>query len=310
MNIKEERSRWVLPLVNKEIKLKDIVKVCPYSERSLKRWVSAYRKKGEDGLEPRSTRPKSNSKETPIHLKEKVIALRNKTKLCALKLHWKLEKEGLKIHERTIGKILKTEGLVKKYRVKRVKYKYIKATLKPGELVEIDVKYVPKRIDGQRYYQYTAIDCASRWRCLQAYPDQTNNHSILFLKHVMSIFQYQIKAIKTDNGSIFTNYYLGTNKRSNLTVKTIHALDRFCEENSIVHYLIDKGKPAQNGKVERSHREDQQKFYERNKFKSFYALRKKMEKWNDYYNNLEHCGLNGKTPNEMLAFKEGTNVCA
>jgi hypothetical protein len=23
--------------------------------------------------------------------------------------------------------------------------------------------------------------------------------------------------------------------------------------------------------------------------------------WNDYYNNLEHCGLDGKTPNEMLA---------
>jgi len=25
--------------------------------------------------------------------------------------------------------------------------------------------------------------------------------------------------------------------------------------------------------------------------------------WNDYYNNLEHCGLDGKTPNEMLRLK-------
>jgi len=68
----------------------------------------------------------------------------------------------------------------------------------------------------------------------------------------------------------------------------------------IVHYLIDPGKPAQNGTVERSHREDQEKFYDRNIFKSASELKRKIKKWNTYYNNLEHCGLNGKTPNEML----------
>jgi len=91
-------------------------------------------------------------RETPIWLKEKVLEIRKGTKLCALKLHWKLEKQGLEIHERTIGKILKTEGLVKKYRVKKVKYKYIKASLEPGELVEIDVKCVPKHIGGKRIF--------------------------------------------------------------------------------------------------------------------------------------------------------------
>jgi len=25
--------------------------------------------------------------------------------------------------------------------------------------------------------------------------------------------------------------------------------------------------------------------------------------WNNYYNDLEHCGLDGMTPNEMLALK-------
>ena len=38
---------------------------------------------------------------------------------------------------------MKTEGLVRKYRVRKIKYKYIKAVLKPGELIEIDVKYMP-----------------------------------------------------------------------------------------------------------------------------------------------------------------------
>lgn len=299
--IKEERLRWVLPIIRKEVRLKDAAKIFPYGKRTLERWVVAYKRHGAEGLEPRSTRPKTNPKETPIHLKEKVIALRKQKKVCALKLKWKLEKQGIHIHERTIGKIIKAEGLVKKYRVKKVKYKYIKATLKPGELIEIDVKYVPGPIAGHRYFQYTAIDCASRWRHLAVYDNQTNLHSILFLKEVLVKFKYQIKAIKTDNGSIFTNYYLGLNKRSDLPVKTLHPLDAFCADRGIVHYLIDPGKPAQNGKVERSHREDQEKLYDTNVFKTFKGLQKKIRRWNIEYNNLEHCGLQGKTPNEFLA---------
>jgi transposase-like protein len=154
---------------------------------------------------------------------------------------------------------------------------------------------------GKRYYQYTAIDTASRWRHLEVYEEQANHRSILFLQEVMKIFPHKIQAIKTDNGSIFTNYYTSMTKRSDMTVKTIHALDIFCHQNNIIHYLIDPGKPAQNGTVERSHREDQQKFYEQNKFKSFRDLQIKLKRWNIYYNNLEHCGLNGKTPNEFLA---------
>lgn len=299
--IKEERLRWVLPIVRKEVTLTEAVKVFPHGQRTLERWVAAYKKGGAKALEPKSTRPKTSPKETSIRLKEKVIELRKQKKLCALKLHWKLEKAGIQIHERTIGKILKAEGLVRKYHVKKTKYKYLKAVLKPGELIEIDVKYVPGRIAGKRYFQYTAIDVASRWRHLAVYDEQTTNHSVRFLKEVIARFPYPIRAIKTDNGSIFTNYYLGTNKRSDMTVKTLHALDRFCAKYNIVHYLIDPGKPAQNGTVERSHRSDQESFYDRTKPRSFKDLQKKLRQWNIEYNDLEHCGLNGKTPNEALS---------
>jgi len=298
--IKEERLRWVLPIIKKEVRLVDVAKVCPYGTRSLERWVSAYKRWGEDGLEPTSTEPKTQPNETPIWIKERVVELRKKTKKCALKIHWQLEKEGILIHERTIGKILKKEGLVRKYRVKKIKYKYIKAERLPGELVEIDVKYVPGRIAGRRYYQYTAIDTASRWRHMDVFDEQSSFHSIEFLKVVMQRFEHKIQAIKTDNHSTFTNLYTGTNQRSDMTVKTLHSLDVFCSENNIIHYLIDRGKPAQNGTVERSHREDEEKFYKRNKFKNVTDLQNKLRLWNDYYNNLEHCGLNGKSPNEFL----------
>jgi len=307
--IVEERWRWLKPIINKEMKLVEVAKVCPHSVRSLKRWKKAYEQYGMDGLSPKSTEPKTCPKETPIRLKEEVIALRHETGLCALKLHWKLAKRGIYIPERTVGKILKQVGLVRKYRVKKVKYKYLRAERKPGELIEIDVKYVPGSIAGKRYYQYTAIDTATRWRYLRIFEEQTTYHSILFLEDVIQRFPHTITGVKTDNGSIFTNYYIGTNKRSDQTIKTLHALDTFCAKRGIVHYLIDPGKPAQNGTVERSHREDQQKFYERNKFRSVGDLKKKIRHWNEYYNNLEHCGLAGKTPNEVL-YRKVTNVIA
>jgi len=308
-NIQEERIRWVKMVEETNIKLKDVIKIFPYSGRTLKRWLKKYREKGVNGLIPKSTAPKTYLIETPIHVKERIIELRKKQKLCALKLKWKLEKEGIIIHERTIGKILKKEGLVRKYRVKKIKYKYIRAERQPGELMEIDVKYVPGRVKNKRYYQYTAIDTASRWRYLKIYDEQSSYHSILFLKEIMKIFPYKIQSVKTDNGAIFTNRYIGGNlKRHDLSHKTIHSLDVFCREKNIIHYLIDPGKPAQNGTVERSHREDQEKFYEQNKFKNIKDLEKKLIKWNIFYNNLEHCGLNGKTPNEMLGLQV-TNVC-
>lgn len=299
-NIQQERYSWIKLILEQKLTYNEVLTTCPHSKRSLERWVSNFRKHGWDGLIDKSTEPKTQQTETSIEIKEKIIELRKKTKLCALKLKWRLEKENILIHERTIGKILKKEGLVRKYRVKKIKYKYIRAERKPGELIEIDVKYVPGSIKNKRYFQYTAIDTASRWRYLKIYDEQTSYNSIKFLNEIIEKFPHTIQAIKTDNGSIFTNYYVGTNKRSDMTVKTIHALDQFCHTHKIIHYLIDPGRPAQNGTVERSHREDQEKFYEKNKFKSFADLQNKISIWNDYYNNLEHCSLDGKTPNEVL----------
>jgi hypothetical protein len=310
--IKEERLRWVLPIISKELKLKDVARVCPHSKRSLERWVALYKKFGEEGLVPKSTRPKSHPNETEIRVKERIIELRKKTKKCALKLQWQLEKENILIHKNTIQKIIKREGLVRKYRIRKLKYKYIKVPLAPGELVEIDVKYVPEKLNNRRYFQFTAIDCATRWRYLKIYDEQTNTNAILFLKELVGITPFKIRAVKTDNGFIFTNRYVGYAKSSDPLNPRLHGFDILCQELNMEHYLIDPGKPAQNGKVERSHRSDQEIFYDRNRFKTIEDLERKIKRWNIEYNNLEHCGLNGKTPNEMLQLllnTRPTNVC-
>ena len=245
----EERMRWVLPIVNKDTKLKDAARVFPYGKRTLERWVATYKQGGASGLAPRSTARKAQQNETPIRIKEHIIELRKQTKKCALKLHWQMAKEGIVVPPRTIGEILRREGLVRKYRIKRTKYKYVKAGFSPGELMEIDVKYVPGSVAGRQYFQYTAIDRSSRWRHLEIYDEQANHHSVLFLETVIGRAPFTLQAIKTDNHATFTNYYTGTNKRSDLLVKSLHALDAACRVRGIKHYLIDPGKPAQNGTV-------------------------------------------------------------
>ncbi|MBU1131987.1 DDE-type integrase/transposase/recombinase [Patescibacteria group bacterium] len=155
-------------------------------------------------------------------------------------------------------------------------------------------------MENKQYYQFTAIDCATRWRYLEIYDDHSNLSSIKFLEKVISIAPFRIKAIKTDNGSNFTNRYTGYLKSSDPINPKLHELDIVCQKYNIIHYLIDPGKPAQNGKVERSHRSDQEIFYNRVMFTNLLELNRKIKIWNKQYNNLEHCGLNGKTPNEML----------
>ena len=81
--IKEERLRWILPIINKEIKLMDVAKICPYSKRSLERWCHVYRKDGEKALTPKTTIPKTNPNETPIWMKETIIKKRKKRTILA-----------------------------------------------------------------------------------------------------------------------------------------------------------------------------------------------------------------------------------
>jgi len=297
----EEKLRWISPILSRDISIKNMSTVCPFSERTIKYWLSQYREYGEEGLVNRSTRPRTSPKDTSIREKERIIELRHETHLGALKLHYKLVKEGITVHERTIGKILRSEGLVRVYRSRKAKpYKKPVSRLVPGELVEVDIKYVPGRVAGARYYQYTAIDCASRWRYLAIYESPSSTDAIRFLIELVKVAPFRIRAVKTDNGACFTNRYTGYLKSTDTEKPNLHYFDLKCNELTITHYLIDPGKPAQNGKVERSHRTDQEHFYDRNRFVSVDELKEKLNVWNKYYNELEHIALGGLTPNEML----------
>ena len=296
----EEKYRWIAPILEGDISIKNMAKVCPFSKRTLNNWLAAFREHGMEGLENGSRRPKSNPYETSIRVKERIIELRKEKKQCALKIMWDLQDEGVGIHFNTVQKIVKAEGLTRKYRKRKEGIPYVKKAWGQGEMVEIDIKWVPGKIEGERYYQFTAIDVASKWRYLDVYPFASNGCSIAFLKKLARIAPFTIKAIKTDNGSCFTNRYLGFAMSADPLHIRLHDFDVTCNTMGMKHYLIDPGKPAQQGTVERSHRTDQEHFYDELSFGSFEELRYQMRLWNMYYNNTKHCSLNGKTPNQVL----------
>ena len=138
----------------------------------------------------------------------------------------------------------------------------------PGQRVQVDVKVVPRRCiaDQQlRLYQYTAIDEHSRYRVLGAYAEQSTFSSADFLNKVVTHFACKgvaVECIQTDNGFEFTNRFSSSRR----DLETL--FEATARQLGIRHKLTRPYTPRHNGKVERSHREDQKRFYDTHRFYS------------------------------------------
>lgn len=162
---------------------------------------------------------------------------------------------------------------------------------------QIDVKYVPRCcltsaiIDDTKFYQYTCIDEASRKRYLYWYNEQSPAATVDFINRCIKYFGYKPKEIQTDNGQEFT---WNTDK-----IKKIHPVDELCNELNIKHHKIRPRTPRHNGKVERSHRNDNERFYSYHSFYSLEDLRKQGYEYLKRSNNIPMKVLGFLTPNEM-----------
>jgi transposase InsO family protein len=68
--------------------------------------------------------------------------------------------------------------------------------------------------------------------------------------------------------------------------KKPHAFSLECKRFDIKHILNKPACPEANGKVERSHRIDEEEYYRANKFKSEKEQMMKLRKYLYFYNNL------------------------
>ena len=167
---------------------------------------------------------------------------------------------------------------------------------------QIDVKFVPSecKADGLngRFYQYTILDECSRKRILYFSNEHSMYETVQSLKYACAKFGCFPQEIQTDNGLEFTDNAKRT-KSSKASREYDNFLETFLKQNNIKHHLIRPRTPQHNGKVERSHRIDQDKFYRYLKFFSLNDLRYQGELWNKRYNNIPKLVLGFKTPNEV-----------
>ena len=175
----------------------------------------------------------------------------------------------------------------------------------PGQRVQIDVKYVPAaclvgqaaedaKENGGHYYQYTFIDEYSRYRYLEAFKEHNTYSSTLFLKHVVKKFPSAIECVQTYNGFEFTNE-MGNSKKKPLTL-----FEKTLAQMGIRHKKIRPFTPRHNGKVERSHRKDNEEFYACHTFYSFDDFAKQLAVRQRRYNAFPMRPLNWMSPKDVL----------
>ena len=170
----------------------------------------------------------------------------------------------------------------------------------PGQRVQVDVKVVlPLRCIADpelRLFQYTAIDEFTRLRFLAAYPEHSTYSSADFLKKLVKWYarrDIQVECIQTDNGFEFTNRF-SNSKRDLPTLFEVSAA-----KLGIRHKLIRPYTPRHNGKVERSHREDQKRFYSCHRFYSLDDFSKQLAVHNRRSNNFPMRPLGWLSPLEF-----------
>lgn len=271
---------------------------------SLYRWLGRYDGTDESLLD-HSHRPKSDH---PNKLKgdivKKVLDLHRRNPDQSFVETWvRLKHDGIEISPSSVLRIFKRNGEYIKYIPNPKKHdKHYHTPKMVHEKWQVDVKYVPKecKADGLlgRFYQYTILDECSRKRILYFAQEHSMYEAVQALKFAYSKFGCFPKEIQTDNGLEFTDK-ARRNANSKASRQYDNLLERFCLENNIKHHLIRPRTPEHNGKVERSHRIDQDKFYRKLKFYSLDDLRKQGEAWNRRYNNMPKLVLGFKTPNEV-----------
>jgi len=307
--VKAQMREQIIKLhLNKGITLKELSESFNCHRNTLSNWKLNYLENGFEGLIDKSRKPHSHPNTFDDKIVDLITKIRinknNRRILGPLAIQDRLKREyGIEISRSGIAKVLERKNLVSLKRSKRNKKKnrIKKWKIKdPGELLQMDVKYAFRGYSGYWYYQYSGIDYLTGLAYADIYEIQSNLESILFTKSLVKKYPFNILGVQTDNHSVFTNRYTGYLKSKSSLPKP-HPLDLLCDELNIEHYLIDKGKPAQNGKVERFHRTCEEEFYQREIFKDLNSARRKLRDFLYHYNHeRSHQGLDNLTPVEKL----------
>ena len=260
------------------------------SRAAFYRWKKVYEEKGEAGLRERKPIAKDHPRRIPESTVAKVLDLRKEYHLGPQRIVWYLERyHGVRISMSSVHRILIRNGLrrLPSKVGRRALHTRRYAKQVPGHHIQMDVKVLNLTTDRgsrTRRYQYTAIDDATRIRAMKIYRRHTQKNAISFVDYVIQRFPFRIHTVRTDRGHEWQAKF-----------------HWHVEDKGIRHTYIKPRSPQLNGKVERSHRTDQEEFYQLLNYTDDVDLRSKMASWENFYNlHRPHGAHKGKTPYEAL----------
>lgn len=285
---------------------------CGISRKTYYKWRQRFAAARGDrqALLDRSRQPHHPRRRVKKALRRRLLTLRRRTHLGPARLRVLLLAHGTRHvpSAATIAKVLKQAGLTRRRRAKPKRYRRTFVVPRPGDLVQLDVKFVPYLVEGHRLYQYTAIDCCTRLRLVTFSDELSIAASKAFAQFVLSTFPFPVRRVQTDNDSIFTHWYTAGPKTPLDRPVKAHPFTEMCAQFGATHRLIPPRTPRLNGRVERSHQTDDQEFYHVRQYATRAELERAFQRWLWHYNHARvhtGAGMHGRTPLQALrAFPE------
>ncbi len=249
----------------------------------LSRWWHAYQRGGLAALQARSRRPQTSPTQVSARLVARVLRLREQRRSVV----W-IARE-LRLGHGTVQRLLEQRGVNQLVRPPRPKPRRYEKQ-RPGELLHLDLKFLPALRNARNDYEFAAVDDFSREAVVTIATEQTSVAAAAFLEHVLDTLPYRVEAVLTDNAFAFTMRYARYADR-------LTRFQQVCAAHDIRHDVLRPYAPQSNGKVERFFRTiDDECLYVRPLF-TFGARSRAVAKFVHYYNHERpHLSLGGMTP--------------
>lgn len=283
---KELRGRWYLSVERDHRTVSETCRIFGVSRETYHKW---YRH--DHGYQDFRHRPRRIQPATKLTVPVQALIKQEKlaTNYGPHKMRLLLKRRlGLDCSTTIIYRFYKKYGLVRRPQKRLPWYQPLKDPIiprRPGDLVQIDTKYV--WINGHRQYQRTFVDIYTGFQHAVIVPSLEAQATVTAFEAAVAIFPFPILGVQTDNGSenrgVF-HHYLG--------------------ERGLAHYFVPKNSPNWQGAVERAHGVIDQEFY-LNPLRPWKTLADYLHWYN--YERI-HLGkyLNGITPTEKLQTYQST----
>lgn len=285
------------------------------SPRTIRDWKTKFKQHGIEGLREKLRRPHNSpgKKDKDGKLEQLLLTLElTEPGLLRAEVVAKLNTENSPdvVTINWLSRTRKKLGLSKKKKKQKINEHKKRYEIPEPGFLQIDTKEVEKDGEpGEKLYQFTAIDECTRVRFLAGSLTKGAAAATKFLEETVKYFAtlgVKVLRAQTDNGTEFTLPHNEFTLASYARGETEEALfTRKCYELGIKHKLIKPRTPQLNGKVERSHKTDNDRFYSRFRFATADALDHALKNvWMPEYNEKRpHGSLGWKTPKEFLQIK-------